>query len=63
MTNLFADIILPLAVSQPYTYRLPEALAASVTVGSRVVVPLGRRKYYTCITFCPMVWKKRPSRR
>ena len=49
MTNLFADIILPLAVSQPYTYRLPETLAASVTVGSRVVVPLGRRKYYTGI--------------
>ena len=49
--NQFADIILPLAVSQPYTYRLPQELAGRVVVGSRVVVPLGRRKYYTGIVF------------
>jgi primosomal protein N' (replication factor Y) len=43
------DVLLPLAVPGAYTYLLPAALAESVTVGSRVVVPLGPRKRYTAI--------------
>lgn len=46
---MFADVLLPLAVSGSYTYRIPPALEARVAVGSRVVVPLGQRKFYTGI--------------
>lgn len=37
---------LPLA-SGTFTYAVPEPLAAAVRVGCRVVVPFGRRKFYT----------------
>ena len=42
----YADVLLPLALPAPLTYVLPASLAAEVTVGSRVVVPLGKRKQY-----------------
>lgn len=42
----YADVLLPLAMPAPLTYVLPASLAAEVTVGSRVVVPLGKRKQY-----------------
>jgi len=41
----YADILLPLALPAPLTYLLPEGLPA-VLPGSRVVVPLGARKFY-----------------
>ena len=42
----YVDVLLPLAMPAPLTYVLPASLAAEVTVGSRVVVPLGKRKQY-----------------
>lgn len=45
----FADILLPLAMPAPLTYRLPESLAATAATGCRAVVPLGPRKYYAGI--------------
>lgn len=45
----FADILLPLALPAPLTYRLPEDLAEKAATGCRVVVPLGLRKYYAGI--------------
>lgn len=45
----FADVILPLALPGTFTYRLPSELSEKVCVGSRVVVPLGKRKLYTAI--------------
>lgn len=48
-TAAVADIVLPLAVPGAYTYTVPEELADRITVGSRVVVPLGQRKTYTGI--------------
>lgn len=48
------DVVLPLALPGAFTYALPESLAGKVTVGSRVVVPLGKRKQYTAIVVrCP----------
>ncbi|MGM0550585.1 MAG: replication restart helicase PriA [Bacteroidota bacterium] len=47
MTQTYADIVLPLAVPRPYTYHVPEGLAAQVSPGKRVVVQFGKRKYYT----------------
>ena len=43
----FADVILPLAVQGTYTYRIPATM--TVGVGYRVLVPFGRKKYYTAI--------------
>lgn len=47
----FADVILPLALPGTFTYRLPEALADKVHPGSRVVVPLGKRKLYAAVVW------------
>ncbi len=45
--DMYADVILPLPLAQEFTYRLPKECAHQVTIGSRVVVPFGRKKYYT----------------
>lgn len=45
----YVDVILPLALDLQLTYGLPEALEGDVQAGSRVVVQLGRRKFYTAI--------------
>lgn len=42
--SLFADVVLPLPMDQPYTYAVPAALASRAAVGMRVLVPLGGRK-------------------
>lgn len=46
---MLADVVLPLAVPGAYTYRLPSPMEGHVSVGSRVVVPLGKNKRYTGI--------------
>ncbi|MFD1552709.1 primosomal protein N' [Putridiphycobacter roseus] len=43
----FVDVVLPLSIPNTYTYRLPFELNDQVAVGKRVIVPLGRAKYYT----------------
>ncbi|MBL0048345.1 MAG: primosomal protein N' [Bacteroidetes bacterium] len=48
-TTLFIDVILPLALPQRYTYRVPFDLNEHVLVGQRVVVQLGKSKLYTAI--------------
>ncbi len=45
----FVDVILPLPLPKSFTYSLPEEYAEEVKVGCRVVVPFGRKKYYTAI--------------
>ena len=47
--NLFADVVLPLAVPRPYTYCLKGIQQKTAQIGMRVVVPLGKRKLYTGI--------------
>ena len=48
-TQTYADVLLPLAVPGAFTYRVPPSLAGSTRTGSRVVVPFGKRKFYTGI--------------
>ncbi len=43
----FADVLLPLSLQGTYTYHIPPTLTPGV--GSRVLVPLGRKKIYTGI--------------
>lgn len=53
----FVDVILPLAVQGTFTYALPPTL--QVGVGSRVLVPFGRKKIYTAIVV--MVHDRKPT--
>lgn len=47
--TLFADVILPLAVPQLYTYRVPYEWNSVIQPGQRVVVQLGKSKLYTAL--------------
>ena len=40
----FARIIIPSPLKEPLTYRVPEELRHVVTIGMRVLIPLGKRK-------------------
>src|SRR4051794_14666370 len=44
---LFAEVALPLRLSQTLTYKLSPELAAEAQVGARIVVPLGKSKKLT----------------
>ena len=45
----FADVLLPLPLPRYFTYSIPEQMQECLRIGSRVVVPFGRKKYYTAI--------------
>ncbi len=49
MNNLFADIIIPLPLSQTYTYSIPDEMNGQIAVGMRVIVHFGTNKFYTGI--------------
>ena len=46
----YAEVVLPLPVARPYTYRIPDSLAAGAVPGARVVVPLQRRRVVALVT-------------
>lgn len=47
--DYFVDVILPLALPNLYTYRVPQALNGAVDVGYRVIVQFGKNKLYSAI--------------
>ena len=47
--TLFVDVILPIAVRNEFTYRVPFELNDEVSAGMRVIVPFGKGKLYTGI--------------
>jgi primosomal protein N' (replication factor Y) (superfamily II helicase) len=47
----FVDVVLPLALPQLLTYRVPADLLQEATEGKRVVVPLGKAKLYTGLIY------------
>ncbi len=47
----FADVILPLPLANKFTYSLSEEQAEKVQIGCRVIVPFGRKKFYTAIVY------------
>lgn len=47
--TLFVDVVLPLAISKRYTYRVPREIEHLAGVGKRVVVQFGKSKLYTAI--------------
>ncbi|PZX11815.1 replication restart DNA helicase PriA [Breznakibacter xylanolyticus] len=49
MSALFVDIILPVPIPQHFTYALPDDMQSRCEIGMRVVVPFGRKKFYSGI--------------
>ena len=52
MTNekeIYADVLLPLALPRLYTYRVPAELAGEAVPGKRVIVPFGPQKVYSAL--------------
>lgn len=53
----YIDVLLPLPLANWYTYSLPESLEGQVQTGSRVIVPFGKKKFYTALVanvhYCP----------
>ncbi len=56
----YAQVTVTLPLSGPYTYRVPKSLVSQVALGSRVLVPFGRRTVTGYITaFAPPKKKMR----
>lgn len=49
--TIFIEVILPLAISKTYTYRVPFEMTEAISVGKRVVVQFGKSKIYTAIVY------------
>ena len=47
----YAEIILPLALRQTYTYHIPREMLPGISPGKRVTVQFGKRKVYTGIVY------------
>ncbi|EEI92709.1 hypothetical protein HMPREF0765_1664 [Sphingobacterium spiritivorum ATCC 33300] len=45
----FVNVILPLAISKTYTYRIPHEWSDKIAVGMRVIVQFGKNKIYSAI--------------
>lgn len=45
----FADVILPLALAESFTYSIPPEMRDKIGIGHRVIVSFGERRYYTAI--------------
>ena len=45
----YVEVLLPLPLAAKFTYRLPPHLVGKPDRGSRVIVPFGRKKFYTAI--------------
>ena len=45
----YAEVILPLPLYSTFTYTIPNNLAGTIQIGSRVLVPFGKKKIYTGI--------------
>ena len=49
LMDKFVDVILPLPLYSCFTYALPADMDGEVGIGCRVVVPFGKKKFYTGI--------------
>ncbi len=55
----YIDVILPLPLPRSFTYSLPAGIQDALVPGCRVVVPFGKKKYYTGIV--KEVHNRKPS--
>src|SRR5688572_18280061 len=49
MDEVFVDVLLPLALPNLFTYRVPPMLAGEAVPGKRVIVSFGRQKVYSAL--------------
>ena len=49
--TLFVEVVLPLAISKTYTYRVPATWNNRVAAGKRVIVQFGRNKVYAAVVY------------
>lgn len=49
--ELYADIILPLPLNKLYTYLIPSDMDNNIQIGMRVIVNIGKTKFYTGIIY------------
>lgn len=49
--TLFVEVVLPLAISKTYTYRVPGAWNDRVATGKRVIVQFGKNKVYAAVIY------------
>ena len=47
----FIDVILPIPISNLFTYRITESESKFLTPGMRVSVPFGKSKIYTALVY------------
>ena len=47
--QMYANVIVPLALQGTFTYSVPQAMQPSLRTGCRVLVQFGRKKTYTAI--------------
>jgi primosomal protein N' (replication factor Y) (superfamily II helicase) len=47
--KLFARVVLPLSLPGTYTYLVPEEMQGRISVGQRVVVQFGRKKFFSAV--------------
>lgn len=45
----FVDVIVPLPLPNRFTYLVPKEMEKGIDIGTRVIVPFGKRKMYTAI--------------
>ena len=55
----YIEVLLPLPLADSYTYAIPVGMEDNLWIGCRVVVPFGKKKYYTGIV-CE-VHNRKPS--
>lgn len=46
---MFAEVLLPVPIQGTFTYNIPESMLNSIRIGQRVIVPFGKKKFYTGI--------------
>lgn len=55
----YVNVILPFPLTSQFTYILPDFLKEKVSLGSRIVVPFGKKKRYTAIV--SSITKEKPE--
>ncbi len=49
--KIFINVILPLPLSNVFTYSVPTSLISEIAIGKRVLVSFGKYKYYSAIIY------------
>ena len=47
--NDYVEVVVPLPLDVTFTYHVPPHMKGTLTIGSRVIVPFGLKKFYTAI--------------